>query len=148
MTVCNPHDGINFCIENGILKAEYEDIDMNQNSLLAALQEAPVLSFQIVTDGWMPQNLSPVLGAIDESYAEGAGFLLSNDGGHATLDIGTDIHNGANIILKRNSWGRIGYNLEGVMCQTVNHAIRTNLAPSVKVKCLAIGPNINDWILR
>lgn len=71
----------------------------HSDDMIKALYASPVVTGHLIWDGWFPANLEPDNGCVDESQGGQTGM------GHATLCVGTNLHNGTHLFVHQNSWG-------------------------------------------
>lgn len=97
-------------------------------NLCAALKRGPVVLASSVHDGWRPSNLHKVNGGINEAMGKNHTPFTN---GHATIGVGTNLHNRRKALIGKNSWGPLGQGNSGLYAQTLDHYYRWVMARPV-----------------
>lgn len=121
-------DSAKALIDMGILPSstKIRRIPLNAISIVDALQTAPLITGHRIWDGWWPKNLNPENGCIDESQDGEFGM------GHATLCVGTNLHNEHRIFVHLNSWGSF-LPTRGLFAMTAGYSIRNMLDCAIQL---------------
>jgi hypothetical protein len=138
-------DSARAAVAAGLLPPDTEiwRVQMNALSILAALDQGPIITGHTCHKGWLPQNLDKYTGAVDETFWDSAYDQLNNGlGGHATKCLASNIHEGKDLFVHRNSWGAIGQGLQGIICMSEGHSLATMLDNPVR---LVWGPLWATW---
>ena len=103
-------------------------IGLDIDSICKAMSIGPVLLASSVHDGWRPKFLNKDNGAINERKDKG---LERYTNGHATMGVGTNVHNNVQLIVGKNSWGPLGQGGSGLYCETVKHFFKWAMAKPI-----------------
>lgn len=123
-------------MEMGILPygTKIKHVDFDIEDLVGALRYSPLATGHGITNGWLPENLNKENGCIDESDSDVGG-------GHATLLVGTNTHNGVNLFVHLNSWGKFPP-MNGMFAMTPQYSIDNSWSNAVQ---LIMPKDISRW---
>lgn len=92
-----------------------------------ALRDGPMVTGHRIWDGWMPENLQPTNGCVDESQGGEMGM------GHATLCVGSNLHNGVPLFVHVNSWG-LYPPMNGMFAMTAKYSVANLIDDSLQFR--------------
>lgn len=111
-------------------------VSLTAKAICNELRRGPFMVGVSVHEGWAPDALHPVNGAVDESMDID---LQEGTNGHCMLFVATSLHNGVPGMVHRQSWGPIGINGKGLVFETLTHFFKWAIDLPVAVD---LGP---DW---
>lgn len=127
-------------IDMGILPAntKIKRIPPKGDYILEALKLSPIVTGHRIWDGWMPGNLNRDNGCIDESQDGEYGM------GHATLCVGTNLHNNQKLFVHLNSWGPFPPT-RGLFAMTAKYSCQNMLDDALQLDIPAGWEKSDSW---
>ena len=121
-------DSAKALIDMGVIPATtiVKRIPPYADSMIRALSDGPLCTGHRIWDGWMPSNLNRENGCVDESKGGQMGM------GHATLCVGSNVHNGVPLFVHVNSWGPYSP-MNGMFAMTPQYSIANLLDESLQL---------------